>query len=175
MQLEALQSDTSESGTSGKNFSDVGEVQRATEELGAMAGVSHKTYEHAVAVLDKAPASVVEATRKKELSINAAYEVTKLPAEKQTEISERIEKGETPRRVVAEVKAKRCDDKTNRDAPKTEESPRAGNVPETEDVTLSIAVGVLKRVKTLAEAQSMDIQATLLDVINTGLLIKQQE
>ena len=48
-------------------------------------------------------------------------------------------------------------------------------MPETEDVTLSIAVGVLKRVKTLAEAKSMDIQATLLDVINTGLLIKQQE
>lgn len=48
-------------------------------------------------------------------------------------------------------------------------------MPETEDVTLSIAVGVLKRVKTLAEAQNVDIQAALLDLINAGLLIKQQE
>ena len=43
--------------------------------------------------------------RKKVLSINAAYEVTRLTAEKQSEISERIEKGENPQKVVAEVKA----------------------------------------------------------------------
>ena len=80
---------------------------KSRDKLGAMAGVSGKTYEHATAVLDNAPTPVVEATRKKKLSINAAYEVTKLPEEKQTEISERIEQGEKPREVVADVKKKK--------------------------------------------------------------------
>ncbi len=77
---------------------------RASKKLGEMAGVSGKTYEHATAVLDKAPEPVIEATRNKELSINAAYEVTKLPEEQQTEIAERIAQGETPRKVISEVK-----------------------------------------------------------------------
>ena len=74
--------------------------------LGAMAGVSGKTYEHAAAVLDHAPAPVIEATRKKELSINTAYEVTRLPDDKQSEVAERIEQGENPRKVVSDVKEK---------------------------------------------------------------------
>ena len=81
------------------------DARQSRDELGAMAGVSGSTYEHATIVLDKAPIPVVDATRKKQLSINTAYEITKLPEAKQTEISERIEKGESPRRVVAEVKA----------------------------------------------------------------------
>ena len=68
---------------------------RATDELGELAGVSHKTYEHATTVLDKAPEPVIEAARKKELSINAAYQVTKLPEEQQAEIAGRIEQGES--------------------------------------------------------------------------------
>lgn len=56
-----------------------------------MAGVGRTTYKQATTILDKAPEPVIEATRKKELSINAAYQVTKLPEEKQAEISTRIE------------------------------------------------------------------------------------
>ena len=77
---------------------------RATDELGELAGVSHKTYEHAAAVLDKAPEPVVQATRDSELSINAAYEVTKMPEDKQLEVSTRIMQGEKPREVVSDVK-----------------------------------------------------------------------
>ncbi len=81
--------------------------ERATDELGTMAGVSRKTYEHATAVLDNAPAPVIEATRNAELSINAAYEVTKLPQNIQQEVSTRIRQGEKPREVVSEIKRQR--------------------------------------------------------------------
>lgn len=91
-----------------QNTSTVREIlptrERATDELGSMAGVSRKTYEHAIAVLDNAPASVVEATRNAELSINAAYEVTKLPKDKQQEVSARIAQGEKPRKVISDIK-----------------------------------------------------------------------
>ncbi len=80
------------------------EGKDSRDELGAMAGVSGITYEHATEVLDKAPEPVVEAARNKELSINAAYEVTKMPQEQQEEIAERIEQGEKPKAVVNEVK-----------------------------------------------------------------------
>ena len=83
------------------------EGKRATDELGAMAGVSRKTYEHATEVLDKAPEPIVEAARNKELSINAAYEVTQMPQEQQDEIAERIEQGEKPKAVVNEVKKRK--------------------------------------------------------------------
>ena len=82
------------------------EGKRATEELGNMAGVSRKTYEHAAVVLDKAPEPIIEATRRKELSINAAYGVTKLPEEHQAEIAERISLGESANTVIADVKRK---------------------------------------------------------------------
>ena len=72
------------------------------DELGAMAGVSGKTYEHAVEVIKKAPEPVVQATRNDKLSINAAYEVTKMPEAEQTEVAERIEQGEKPKDVVAD-------------------------------------------------------------------------
>ena len=82
---------------------------KARDELGKLAGVSGSTYEHATAVLDKAPEPVIEAARKKELSINAAYQVTKLPEEQQAEISARIEQGEPAKKVISEVQ--------NREAP----------------------------------------------------------
>lgn len=50
-----------------------------------MARVSGSTYEHAKKVLANAPAPIVEASRNNELSINAAYEVTKLPDGQQAE------------------------------------------------------------------------------------------
>jgi hypothetical protein len=77
---------------------------KARDEFGAVAGVSGKTYEHATAVLDKAPKPVIEATRRKELSINAAYGVTKLPEEQQAEIVSLIEQGEAPKTVVSSLK-----------------------------------------------------------------------
>ena len=80
---------------------------KSRDTLGAMAGVSGSTYEHAIAVLDNAPESVIDATRKKELSINAAYEVTKMDSDKQQEISERISSGEKPSKVIADVKQKK--------------------------------------------------------------------
>lgn len=79
---------------------------RASDELGQAAGVSASTYEHGIAVLKTAPQSVIEAAKKDEISINAAYEVTKLPFNAQREIAERIEQGERPKEVIAEVKAK---------------------------------------------------------------------
>ena len=79
-------------------------VEKSRDTLGAMAGVSGSTYEHAVVVLDTAPEEVIEATRKDELSINAAYEVTKLPQEKQQEVSRRISQGEKPKDVVSEMR-----------------------------------------------------------------------
>ena len=80
---------------------------RATDELGDMAGVSRKTYEHATEIIDKAPEAVTNAVRNNELSINAGYEVTRMDAEKQAEISERIEQGEKPSTVISDVKKKR--------------------------------------------------------------------
>lgn len=74
------------------------------DELAQMAGVGHSTYEHAVKVIDNAPEPVIEATRRNQLSINSAYGVTKLSAEQQAEISERIEQGEPAQKVVSEVK-----------------------------------------------------------------------
>ena len=79
------------------------EKKQSRDELGKMAGVSGKTYEHAAEVIDEAPEPVIEATRKNELSINSAYEVVKMPFEEQQEISTRIENGENPKSVVKEV------------------------------------------------------------------------
>lgn len=67
------------------------EKTQARDQLGAMAGVSGKTYEHATEVMDKAPEPVVDAVRKNELSINAAHQVTKLEPEAQQKIADRLE------------------------------------------------------------------------------------
>lgn len=64
------------------------------DELGKLAGVSGKTYEHAVTVLETAPEPIVEATRQNDLSIHAAYQVTRMEPEQQQEIVERIGQGE---------------------------------------------------------------------------------
>ena len=81
-------------------------VEKSRDTLGAMAKVSGKTYEHATAIIDKAPETVTNAVRKNELSINAGYEVTKMNPEQQNEISQRIEQGEKPKDVVAEVRTR---------------------------------------------------------------------
>ena len=83
---------------------------KSSDELGKMAGTSGKTYEHAIAVLEKAPEPVVQATRQNEISINSAYQVTKLEPEEQKEIADRIEhieqepkETQTPKAIVQEV------------------------------------------------------------------------
>lgn len=76
---------------------------KSRDELGKMAGVSGKTYEHGSAVLEKAPEPVVNAYLRDELSTNAAYQVTKMEPEQQEEVAERIEQGEKPKEVVADV------------------------------------------------------------------------
>ena len=79
---------------------------RASEELGKAAGVARKTYEHGVTVLKTAPQPVIEAAKKDEISINAAFEITKMPFAAQREIADRIEQGEKPKDVIAKVKSK---------------------------------------------------------------------
>ena len=84
------------------------ECSQSRDELGAMAGVSRSTYDHATKVLANAPAPIVEAARHNELSINTAYGVTKLPEDQQAEIAERIEQGEAAKSVISEVKSRNC-------------------------------------------------------------------
>ena len=81
-------------------------AEQSRNTLGAMAKVSGSTYEHAAAIIDKAPEAVKNAVRKDELSINAGYEVTKMNPEQQNEISDRISKGEKARDVVSEVRSR---------------------------------------------------------------------
>ena len=78
-------------------------VEKSRDTLGALAGVSGKTYEHATAIIDNAPEEVKEAVRSQAVSINAGYETTKLSPEAQAEISRRIREGEEPRKVVGEA------------------------------------------------------------------------
>ena len=66
------------------------ECSQSRDTLGAMAGVSGKTYEHAVEVLDNAPEEVVQAVRKGDISINKAYTDMK-KAEKKAERKKAIE------------------------------------------------------------------------------------
>lgn len=116
---------------------------RATDELGELAGVSRKTYEHAAAVLDHAPAPVVDATRNSELSINAAYEVTKLPHEQQHNVADRISLGEKPRSVIADVPRKKTTfwDKL---IPNTEKTARNGQNVDTVIQLLQQALPILQ-------------------------------
>lgn len=73
------------------------------DELAKAAGVSHDTIAKVEKIENAAPAPVIEASRKNELSVNAAYQVTKMEPEQQEEVAERIEQGEKPKEVVADV------------------------------------------------------------------------
>lgn len=80
--------------------------KQSRDELGSLAGVSGSTYEHATKVIDHAPTPIVNAARNNQISINAAYEVTKLPEPQQSEIAQRIEQGEPAKSVIAEVRSR---------------------------------------------------------------------
>lgn len=73
------------------------------QELAKIAGVSHDTIAKVEKIEEEAPAPIVEASRKGEISVNAAYQVTKFEPEQREEIVQRIEQGEQPKAVVQEM------------------------------------------------------------------------
>ena len=125
---------------------------RATDELGAMANVSRKTYEHAIAIIDKAPEVVTNAVRKNELSINAGYKVTKMHPEQQAEIAQRIENGENPANVVSDVR--------KRIAAKTKQH---------KDLTVHLTIEEYEHIKALARARKIDINSLMLLLIREAI------
>ena len=132
------------------------EGKRATEELGEMAGVSRKTYEHAVAVLDNAPEAVIEAVRKNELSIDAAYKVLKLDlSEKEKEsVAYYIKQGCRPYEIVNYIMTSRRLSKNRK-------------------FTLSIAPNTLGAVRNLAEDENKSVNAMLCQLINEALAARK--
>lgn len=91
--------------------------------LAQMAGVGHSTYEHACKIIDEAPQNVINAVRQGELTINAEYEVTKMPKVLQDEIAELIKQGETPEKAKKQVEARHQEQKqpkVNRQAGSTQ-------------------------------------------------------
>ena len=74
------------------------------KEIAKIAGVSHDTIAKVEVIENKAPKPVVQASRKGEISVNSAYQVTKLEPEKQEEIAQRMEQGEPPKAVIEEVR-----------------------------------------------------------------------
>ena len=125
---------------------------RATEELGAMAGVSHNTYERAVVVIDKAPEAVTNAVRKNELSINAGYMTTKFPPEQQAEISYRINRGEKPAHVISDVRRK--------NTTKTKTS---------KDLTVHLTADEYEQLKRLARANHTNSETMIITLIREAI------
>lgn len=73
------------------------------EEIAKAAGVSHDTIAKVEKIEEAAPAPIVQASRKGDISVNAAYQVTKMMQEEQEEIACRIQSGENAKSVVLEV------------------------------------------------------------------------
>ena len=73
------------------------------KEIAKAAGVSHDTIAKVEKIEEAAPAPVVQASRKGDISVNAAYQVTKMMQEEQKEIASRIQSGENAKSVVLEV------------------------------------------------------------------------
>lgn len=79
---------------------------KARDELGAMAGVSGKTFEHGEVVLNEAPVEVVEAVKSGDMSIDAAYQVTRMDEEQRRDVAESIKSGKKPKDAVKDAKRK---------------------------------------------------------------------
>lgn len=84
--------------------------EHTDDKIAKTAGVSTETIRKVERIEEDAPAPVVLASRKGEISVNAAYQVTKLEPEEQEEIAHRIEHIEeepegtaTPKAIVQEV------------------------------------------------------------------------
>ena len=91
-----------ESGLS-QNSAEVQNTIDTREEIAKAAGVSHDTIAKVEKIEETAPAPVVQASRKGDISVNAAYQVTKMIQEEQEEIASRIQSGENAKAVVLEV------------------------------------------------------------------------
>lgn len=61
------------------------------KELAKIANVSHDTIAKIEKIENEAPEAVVNASRKGDISINAAYEVTKLPKEEQKQLAKKLD------------------------------------------------------------------------------------
>jgi hypothetical protein len=79
------------------------------KELAKIAGVSHDTIDKVEKIEKNAPEPIKQASRRGEISVNAAYQATKLPQEKQEEIVKEAERGEKPIKQIVNdaIKAER--------------------------------------------------------------------
>lgn len=66
------------------------------KELAKIAGVSHDTIDKVEKIEKNAPETIKQASRRGEISVNAAYQATKLSQEKKDEIIKEAERGEKP-------------------------------------------------------------------------------
>lgn len=76
------------------------------QEIAKAAGVSHDTIAKVERIEKQAPKPVINASRSGAISVNTAYQVAKMEPEQKREVSERIERGEVPKTVIAEVQHK---------------------------------------------------------------------
>lgn len=121
--------------------------------LADMANVGHSTYEHVITILDSATEAVIQAVRKNELSINAGYMTTKLAPEQQAEISQRIENGENPAKVVSDVR--------KRKTVSQEKTCKA--------VTVHLTTEEYEHVKALARTNHTDIDSMITALVQEAL------
>lgn len=79
------------------------------KELAKIAGVSHDTISKVEKIESEAPEPIKQASRRGEISVNTAYQITKLPEEKRQEISDEAERGEKPIKQIVNdaIKAER--------------------------------------------------------------------
>lgn len=84
---------------------------KSRDKLGAEAGVSGKTYEKGVHILENAPEPIKQAWKSKALSTDAAYQATKLPEERQQQIINEAERGDKPIKQIVNdaIKAEKED------------------------------------------------------------------
>lgn len=96
-------------GYQGCQKSDKAEID-TKQELAKVAGVSHDTISKVERIEEDAPKPIIEASRRGDISVNSAYQVTKLEPEEQCEIARRLEhieeepkQTQTPKAIVQEV------------------------------------------------------------------------
>lgn len=126
--------------------------------LADMAGVGHSTYGYVITILENAAKPVIQAVRNNELSIHAGYMTTKLPPEQQSEISQRIENGEIPAKVVSEVRKRKAANQEN--TYKT--------------VTARLTLEEYEQVKALARINHTNMDNMLLSLVREALNIHSE-
>ena len=76
---------------------------QSRDKLGAMAGISGKTYEKASHIIDNAPEPIKEAWKRQNISTDTAFKATKMPEEEQKEVITAIEQGGNVKKEVNRV------------------------------------------------------------------------